>query len=164
MMPYWIDSNVFINAANNHYGMQFCPAFWEWITQAHFNGYLKSVSSVKDEINERESDVKEWTNNLPTSFFVPNDTAALQAYIEITRWVANRDCYQSAKDEFLAKADPRLIAQAMAHGGTVVTHEIPAPKAKRTIKIPDVCDYFQVDWIEPFEMLRRENPRFILEA
>lgn len=163
MTVYLIDSNVFINAANNHYGMQFCPAFWEWVVQAHFNGYLKSVSSVKDEITERESDLEAWARNLPTSFFVPDDLAALQAYQEIALWVENRDCDQTAKDEFLAKADPRLIAHAMAHGGTVVTHEVPAPEARRTIKIPDVCDYFNVEWIEPFEMLRRESPQFILQ-
>lgn len=163
MIPYWIDSNVFINAANNHYGMQFCPAFWDWILQAHFNGFLRSVTSVKDEITEADTEVNAWAKTLPFSFFVPDDAMALQAYQEIALWVNNRDCYQSAKDEFLAKADPRLIAQAKAHGGTVVTHEIPAPEAKRAIKIPDVCDYFQVDWINPFEMLRRESPRFILQ-
>jgi hypothetical protein len=30
-MAYLLDSNVFIQAKNLHYGFDFCPAFWDWI-------------------------------------------------------------------------------------------------------------------------------------
>ena len=30
-MPYLLDANVFIQAKNLHYGMDFCPAFWDWL-------------------------------------------------------------------------------------------------------------------------------------
>lgn len=29
MRGYLLDANVFIQAKNLHYGMDFCPAFWE---------------------------------------------------------------------------------------------------------------------------------------
>jgi hypothetical protein len=30
-MAYVLDANVFISAKNLHYGLDFCPAFWDWI-------------------------------------------------------------------------------------------------------------------------------------
>lgn len=30
-MPYLLDANVFIQAKRLHYGMDFCPAFWDWL-------------------------------------------------------------------------------------------------------------------------------------
>lgn len=35
MMAYLLDTNVFIQAKNLHYGFDFCPAFWEWIDVVH---------------------------------------------------------------------------------------------------------------------------------
>ena len=32
-MAYLLDANVFIQAKNLHYGMDFCPAFWDWLIQ-----------------------------------------------------------------------------------------------------------------------------------
>lgn len=33
MSEYLIDSNVFIQAKNLHYGIDFCPAFWDWLLE-----------------------------------------------------------------------------------------------------------------------------------
>ena len=30
-MTYLLDANVFIQAKNLHYGLDFCPAFWQWL-------------------------------------------------------------------------------------------------------------------------------------
>ena len=30
-MAYLLDTNVFIQANKLHYGLDFCPAFWEWL-------------------------------------------------------------------------------------------------------------------------------------
>ena len=37
-MPYLLDSNVFIQAKNLHYGMDFCPGFWDWLVQKNKEG------------------------------------------------------------------------------------------------------------------------------
>ena len=34
-MPYLLDANVFIQAKRLHYGMDFCPAFWDWLIAAN---------------------------------------------------------------------------------------------------------------------------------
>ncbi len=30
-MSYLLDANVFMSANNRHYGLDFCPAFWDWL-------------------------------------------------------------------------------------------------------------------------------------
>ena len=42
-MRYLLDSDVFIQAKNLHYGFDFCPAFWEWLVQKHASGVIFSI-------------------------------------------------------------------------------------------------------------------------
>jgi hypothetical protein len=62
---------------------------------------------------------------------------------------------------FLQGADYYLVAHALAHGHTVVTHETPANTPNR-IKIPSVCIPLKVKVMNPYEMLRVERARFVL--
>ena len=56
-----------------------------------------------------------------------------------------------------------LVAQALSHSHTVVTHEI-ASNSPKKIKIPDACIGLGIKCVTPFEMLRRERARFVLAA
>lgn len=49
-MAYLLDSNVFIQAKNLHYGFDFCPAFWDWIDSRHDDAVLFSIDRVRDEL------------------------------------------------------------------------------------------------------------------
>ena len=42
-MSYLLDANVFISAKNLHYGLDFCPAFWEWLIHAGNTGTVFSI-------------------------------------------------------------------------------------------------------------------------
>jgi hypothetical protein len=37
-MAYLLDANVFIQAKNLHYGIDFCPAFWDWLEREGARG------------------------------------------------------------------------------------------------------------------------------
>ncbi|MBN2353724.1 MAG: DUF4411 family protein [Spirochaetales bacterium] len=37
-MAYLLDANVFMQAKNLHYGFDFCPAFWDWLTRKNAEG------------------------------------------------------------------------------------------------------------------------------
>jgi hypothetical protein len=37
-MAYLLDANVFIAAKNLHYGLDFCPAFWDWLVERQAEG------------------------------------------------------------------------------------------------------------------------------
>jgi len=50
-MPYLLDANVFIQAKNLHYGLDFCPAFWDWLIEANARGLVYSIEKVGDELD-----------------------------------------------------------------------------------------------------------------
>jgi hypothetical protein len=62
---------------------------------------------------------------------------------------------------FLQVADYYLVVHALAHGYTVVTHEVPSPSSKK-VKIPNACIGVGVKCMTPYEMLRVERARFVL--
>ena len=42
-MAYLLDANVFIQAKNLHYGLDFCSAFWDWLIEANQRGSVYSI-------------------------------------------------------------------------------------------------------------------------
>ena len=59
--------------------------------------------------------------------------------------------------DFLAGADPWLIAHAIAKGGKVVTFERRVGSSSSNIKIPNVCDYFRIETISLYQMFTEAN-------
>ena len=49
-MAYLLDSNIFIQAKNLHYGFDFCPAFWDWLVQGKEQGSVLSIERVGTEL------------------------------------------------------------------------------------------------------------------
>ena len=49
-MSYLLDANVFIQAKNLHYGLDFCPAFWDWLIARNAAKQVFSIEKVGDEI------------------------------------------------------------------------------------------------------------------
>lgn len=56
-MAYLLDTNVFISAKNLHYGMDFCPAFWDWLVRKNQSGKVFSIEKVGDEIMAGNDDL-----------------------------------------------------------------------------------------------------------
>jgi len=48
-MTYLLDANVFIQAKNLHYGLDFCPAFWDWLVIQNSAGQVLSIEKVGDD-------------------------------------------------------------------------------------------------------------------
>lgn len=92
--------------------------------------------------------------DLCPGFFVPTETALVSAaYRDINKWVQSQDRFSNfEKSRFADDVDAWIIAYAKANNATVVTHEAPAPRSSK-IKIPDVCDYFDIKHVNTFEML-----------
>lgn len=162
-MAYLLDANVFIEARNRYYAFDICPGFWEWLSTEDGRGRVLSVEAIRDELSGREDDLAEWTRGRLTSFFEPPDAAVLPPLASLATWVRTQRYRPSAVTEFLASADYYLIASAMAHGHTVVTHETPSDAVKR-VKIPEPCIAHGVEVISPFVLLRRLGVRFVRSA
>jgi hypothetical protein len=69
---------------------------------------------------------------------------------------------QTEKIRFLDGADPWLIAKASATNHTVVTHEVWVPPTSHKIKIPNICQQFNVPYINSFDLLDTLNAKLIL--
>ncbi len=160
-MPYLLDSNVFIQAKNLHYGLDFCPGFWDWLIQRNAAGEVFSIEKVGDELAAGGDELSDWAEQRGPGFFLKPDAALLPALGTVSAWAMGQRYDPAAVNTFLQVADYYLVAHALAHGYTVVTHEKAAPSTK-IIKIPNPCIALGVKVMTPFEMLRRERARFVL--
>ena len=160
-MAYLLDANVFIQAKNLYYGLDFCPAFWEWLIARNAAGLVFSIERVGDEIEAGADDLAKWAADRGPGFFVKPDAAILPALGSVSAWATGQRYEPAAVNTFLQDPDYYLVAQSLAHGHTVVTHEIASTSTKR-IKIPDACIGLGIKCMTPFEMLRRERARFVL--
>lgn len=160
-MAYLLDSNVFIQAKNLHYGFDFCPAFWDWIDQAHAAGSVFSIDGVRGELIGGDDELSTWARQRSNTFFLEPDANSVPSLQATSTWVNSAGYEPAAVSTFLQVADYYLVAQAHAHHHTVVTHEIVSNSTKR-IKIPNACLGLRVRYVTPFEMLRAERARFVL--
>lgn len=160
-MAYLLDANVFIQAKNLQYGFDFCPAFWDWLAQAHDAGRLRSFRQVGDELNAGDDELARWADERDDAFFLQPDAAVLGAAPQVSAWVMQQGYEPSAVNSFLQVADFWLVAAALAGHHAVVTHEVASPTLRR-IKIPNVCVGLGVEFLAPYQMLRREQARFVL--
>jgi Domain of unknown function (DUF4411) len=160
-MAYLLDANVFMSAKNLHYGLDFCPAFWDWLVAENSAGKLYSIEKVGDEVQAGADELSTWAEPLGAAFFLRPDASVLPSLALVSSWVSDQAYEPAAVSSFLQVADYYLVAHAHSANHTVVTHETPA-NSKRKIKIPNVCIGLGVKCMTPFEMLRLERARFIL--
>lgn len=163
MRPYIVDSNFFIQAHRVYYPIDVMTSFWEKVKELANQRLIKSIDKVKDEIYSNSSHqdaLKTWCiDNLPNDFFINTNSVILE-YAQIAQWTNSHTRYtQNAKEEFLAAglADPWLVAYSINQNCTIVTYEKSRPDSKKRIKIPEVCNQFNVNFVDTIEMLRALN-------
>lgn len=162
-MAYLLDSDIFIAAKNLHYGMDFCPGFWEWLINANVTGKLISIDAVLNDLSPAGDELATWAVARGPAFFVPPSGPDLLALGQVSTWANNEQTYTSAaKQTFLGCSDYFVVSQALAGGHTVVTHEVPAPSTKK-IKIPNACIALGVKYMTCWQMLRAERVRLVLK-
>lgn len=160
-MVYLLDSNVFIQAKNFHYGFDFCPGFWDWLTTNNKKKSVFSVEKVSNELDAGDDELSEWASGLDSNFFLEPDAKMLPALGEVSTWVTGQKYEPVAINTFLQVADYYLVAHALAYKYTVVTHERLYNSTKK-IGIPNVCIGLGIKFMSPFEMLRHEKAKFVL--
>ncbi len=161
MTRYLLDTNVFIQAKNLHYGFDFCPAFWDWLIARNGAGEVASIEKVADELQAGGDDLSDWASARGKDFFLPPDDAVASALVQVSAWATGQTYEPAAIATFLQVADYWLVAHALAHGCIIVTHEVPSDSTRK-IKIPNASIGLSITCITPYEMLRRERARFVL--
>ena len=83
-MGYLLDANVFIAANNLHYGLDFCPAFWDWLVAGNESERVFSVEKVGDELHAVGDELSKWAAERADTCY---DTASSSGLPDF-RWVA----------------------------------------------------------------------------
>lgn len=69
---------------------------------------------------------------------------------------------QQNRDDFLAGADPWIIAKAKVIGAMVVSHESRITQQGKKVKVPNTYQQYGVECISTFELLRKLKAKFTL--
>ncbi len=123
---------------------------------------MASIEKVGDELQAGGDDLSGWADQRGRGFFLPPD-AVLPALGQVSAWATGQNYEPAAVAMFLQVADYWLVAHALAHGFTIVTHEVPSASTRK-IKIPNACIGLVIGSVSPYEMLRRERARFVLDG
>lgn len=163
-MKHLLDANTLIEAKNRYYGMTICPAYWQWLLLQNMALQLASIAPVKDELTKGNDELAGWAKDNAAFFNSITDEPTQAAFAQVAALVASQAQHMKvgAMEEFLAGADPWLIAKAITTGATVVTHEVLNLDVKRKFIIPNLCEQLKVPYLNTFELLHRLDARFVL--
>jgi len=160
---YLLDSNTFIEAKNRYYTFDICPGFWEWLVNFGQGQSVLSLVHVKKEMQHGKDELADWITDLPNSYFIEAEMPIQHKFKRIVNFVLQHNRFSlSEKSKFLDKADPWLIAAAMSEHVTVITQEKEVGNNSTKIKIPNICNHFEVPYLNIFELLHQENVKFVL--
>ena len=157
-----LDTNVFVNAYRHYYHFSFCPAFWKWVMLQNQQRKVYSIDRVLFELSEIEDDLYNWSKSKGIELFEDSNSLKVAEKVnEINDWLIDNEFTEKSINYFYESADIWLIAFAILKEYSVVTHE-KVEKTKNKVKIPVVCNAFNVPFVTTFEMLRLEKPKFDL--
>ena len=168
MARYLLDANIFLQAKNLHYGLDFCPAFWEWLVLKNEASEVASIKKVLEELQNGDTKFTEWVKKRGTQFFLPEDGKVIGEMRNVSSWVTSwadegdKNKRMNSRRDFLAGADLYLIAHAKAHDWIVVTHEAETTDESNEIKIPYACKGLGVECCDPYKMLHERGANFVL--
>jgi hypothetical protein len=159
---YVLDANVFIEAARRYYAFDLGTKFWDILLHHANEGTIESIDRVlKQDLDKGKDELKDWANSQFNHAFRSTDEEDVtESYGKVMTWVQGQSQYiDAAKAEFAKEPDGWLVAYALARGRIVVTQEVLAPDAKNRVKIPNVCEAFQIRYVDTFKMLRELGAR-----
>ncbi|WP_300494585.1 DUF4411 family protein [uncultured Methylophaga sp.] len=162
-MKYLLDSNTYIQAKNQYYGMEFCPGYWDWLDTMFASGEVCSIDFIGKELKEGNDKLSGWVKQRSGHFIKHDDAETQEEFTVIVNFVMSQDFIPANRDAFLAKGDPWLIAKAKTLGATLVTHEATVSPATKKVKIPNICQQFNVRCISTFDLLNELKPKFVLD-
>ena len=147
---------MFIQAKRRFYPFDICPGYWAALCWHAQSGIVASVESVRDELERGGDDLWDWVKEeFGAVHFLRSGEVAVR-YTEVAAWVqAQTQFTAAAKAEFLSVADGWLVAAALLGERVIVTLEEHKPDARSRVPLPNVALAFDIEFMTPFEMLRR---------
>jgi len=94
-----------IQAKSLHYGFDFCPAFWDWLTEQNRIGKVASIAKVAAELSHGNDQLAAWAEARGNAFFHRPDALAIRALSTVSDWAHAFGFLPFAVEEFLLAAD-----------------------------------------------------------
>jgi len=168
MSLFILDSNFFIQSHRITYPLDIAVGFWKKIIKISDENKIISIDKVKNEIYENDDELTKWIDdNLTAEFFKSTNTSeVLPGYIRVVNWANSKSNFYLPKAvaEFLDydNADAWLAAYALSleKECCIITQEKSEPNRKSKIKIPEVCNEFNIQYKNIIEMFRELGERF----
>lgn len=165
VVKYILDANIFIEAKNRYYAFNLCPGFWDSLLHHNSMGNLESIDRVGKELLEGKDNLAAWSKEVSGLFASTETEFVVADYGAVIQWVQSQDRFNdAAKSEFSSGVDAWVIAYAKANNAIVVTQEVSEPKSRKDVKIPDVCNHFNVKYTNTFDMLQKLEVVFNWQA
>ncbi len=160
MDTFCLDSNIFIEAKNGAYGFDIVPGFWNWLDYNIEKGIIYSPINVYQELIESDDDLAIWAKDRRDKglFRLPNDEIQI-FFSKVADFVVNTYPPEYA-DPFLNGADPWVISYAKINNSKVVTRERFLSGTPKRVKIPNVCEYFHIAYLDTYTLLRTLKAQF----
>ena len=149
-MYHWLDSNVFIQAANGPYSFTLAPTFWNWLLASTTAGKIRTPVSVHAELLQHKDQLSRWVKMHRSCGLFVNPSAEIQALVGRIGVVVQSKYESAQSKKFMSGADPWVIAHAIADRGVVVTHEVLGGDGCKEVKIPNICRDFSVKCLAPY--------------
>jgi hypothetical protein len=158
LASYWLDTDVYLQAANGVLAFDLAPDFWQLLeskANEEIIGSPRHVYIELVEISGRDDEIAKWAKAQREAgkLFVDPDQTVLDRYTVIADYV-NGTCDQSEGDKFLNGADAWVIAHAIAGGTVAVSEEKMAGMGSKRVKVPNICAHFNVPCIKTEQLLR----------
>ncbi len=164
---YIIDTNIFITPYRNYYPFGFGLEFWNFLVKKAEEGEVCSIDKVFDELKDSDDELSKWVTKCFQKYFKSCDNVpVIETYREIIKWVDSQSQYKpEAKNEFMlySNADAWIIAYAKANGLKVVTLESLSKNQKNRVPIPNVCEAFQIGYLNIYDFLKITGFKFCEE-
>ena len=133
-MPYLLDSTALIDAERRWYGLDFCPAYWDWLTAAMALASCSTSSGLRMKFEAGDDGLVEWIVGLAVASLAARHGCSFAAergrYVGVIRCLQVIGCLHFSRHRCSL-----LVARAHGHGFTVVIQEVPRDQIAN-IKIP----------------------------
>lgn len=158
MTTYCFDSDALITPWRFYYSEALAPSYWNCLAELAKQKVFFCPEEIYKEITTSEDGLSGWLKDISFVVQKPNE-AVQEKMIEIMQQFPTGfvDVKKSKSG-----GDPWVIAHAWHENAIVVTKERPKqnqPNSKK-YNIPDVCEHFNIPWIDDFEFLKRLKVQF----
>lgn len=150
-MIYSLDTNVLIQSWNGCYSPGFCADYWVCLDELINRGTIFIAEEVYRELKKEDDNLFNWVNIRKDKFVREINESVEGSLSRIYRHEPNRRLVDSIKSRSIA--DPWVIAHAITENATVVTKENFESNPTKRIKIPNVCEFMGVPWMNDFQFI-----------